>query len=262
MRSCNSNRRTGDGAGSAFVGTDSIAPEPRSTYSVISSIRPGQHRNFFPSKRMPPALRNGAAELLADIDGLPVLFRFLVQDVPPQMPSDFVSKDADMSSALEKMVDRMGGSPLRRDDPSKQPLAIVELISSGEALDPPPAPLNQTMLRVGPLELDLLDRTAKRSDRRIDLRPREFRLLKYMMQRSDRFLTRATLLKEVWHYKFVPKTNLVDVHMGRLRRKVDGPNEAPMIHNARGVGFILRATPRPRASSSRPSERSGNPVVV
>jgi DNA-binding response OmpR family regulator len=114
------------------------------------------------------------------------------------------------------------------------------------------------VLRVGPLELDLLDRTAKRGDRQIDLRPREFRLLKYMMQRSDEFLTRATLLKEVWHYKFVPETNLVDVHMGRLRRKVDGPNEAPMIHNARGVGFILRATPFPESSPSRPAERSGN----
>jgi DNA-binding response OmpR family regulator len=99
------------------------------------------------------------------------------------------------------------------------------------------------MLRVGPLELDLLDRTAKRGDRQIDLRPREFRLLKCMMQRSGKFLTRTTLLKEVWHYKFVPETNLVDVHMGRLRRKIDGPNEAPMIRSVRGAGFILSATP-------------------
>ena len=72
------------------------------------------------------------------------------------------------------------------------------------------------------MELDLLDRTAKRGDRKIDLRPREFQLLKYMMQRSGRLLTRATLLQEVWHYRFVPETNLVDVHMGRLRRKVAG----------------------------------------
>jgi DNA-binding winged helix-turn-helix (wHTH) protein len=196
-------------------------------------------------------LRNRAAELLANIDGLPVLFRFLAQDVPAEMQPDFVSKDADiysfLSSALEKMVDRMGGSPLRRDDPSKQPLAIVEVILSGEPLDPP-ARLNQTMLRVGPLELDLLDRTAKRSDRRIDLRPREFRLLKYMMQRSDTLLTRGTILKEVWHYKVIPESNLVDVHMGRLRRKVDGSNDAPLIQSVRGVGFILSATPFSRVS--------------
>ena len=103
------------------------------------------------------------------------------------------------------MVDRMCGSALRSDGPSKQPLAIVQLISSGDPLVRLPAPPNETVLRVGPLQLDLLDRTAKRGDRQIDLRPREFWLLKYMMQRSDELLTRATLLKEVWHYKFVPE---------------------------------------------------------
>jgi DNA-binding response OmpR family regulator len=198
-------------------------------------------------------LRNGTAELLANIEGLPVLVRFLVQDVPAEMRSD-ADIHSLLSSTLEKVVERMRGSPLRRDDPSKQPLAIVELISSGAPSARLPAPLTETMLRVGPLELDLIDRTAKRGDRRIDLRPREFRLLKYMMQRNDRLLTRATLLKDVWNYKFVPETNLVDVHMGRLRRKVDGPNEPPMIRNVRGVGFILNATPFPQ-SSSRPTEQ-------
>jgi two-component sensor histidine kinase len=107
------------------------------------------------------------------------------------------------------------------------------------ALIPPKSP--DTVLRVGPLELDLIERTAKRSDRAIDLLPREFRLLEYMMRRKEHVLTRAMLLQEVWNYKFVPQTNLVDVHMGRLRRKVDEPHELPMIHKVRGVGFILRA---------------------
>jgi DNA-binding response OmpR family regulator len=115
---------------------------------------------------------------------------------------------------------------------------------------------------VGSLELDLMDRTAKRGDRKIDLRPREFRLLKYMMQRNDKLLTREILLKEVWNYKFVPETNLVDVHMGRLRRKVDGSNEVPMIRNVRGVGFVLSATPLSGSSSSSPVERSANPTVA
>jgi DNA-binding response OmpR family regulator len=97
-----------------------------------------------------------------------------------------------------------------------------------------------------------------RGGRQIDLRPREFRLLKYMMQRSDTLLTRAMLLTEVWHYKFIPETNLVDVHMGRLRRKVDGPNEAPMIRNIRGVGFVLSETPLSQGSPSRPGKRSGS----
>jgi hypothetical protein len=69
-------------------------------------------------------------------------------------------------------------------------------------------------------------------------------------------------LKEVWHYKFVPETNLVDVHMGRLRRKVDGPNEAPMIRNVRGVGFVLSPTPLSPDSPSRHGERPGNLVIA
>jgi DNA-binding response OmpR family regulator len=172
---------------------------------------------------MLPALRNEMAELLADI------IHSLV------------------SSNLEKMVDRLRGSSLRRDEP----LAMVELGSSGEAFARLLALLNDTVLRVGSLELDLIDRTAKRGDRHIDLRPREFQLLKYMMQRSDKLLTRATLLKEVWHYKFVPETNLVDVQMGLLRRKIDRANEAPMIRNVRGVGFVLDATPLSQGSPTR-----------
>ena len=191
-------------------------------------------------------LGNGTAELLADVEGLRVLVRLLVQDVPAEMRFDLVT-DADvhslLSTILEKVIERIGGSPLRQDDPSKQPLAIVELISSEVPLTRPSTPATGTVLRVGPLELDLIDRTARRGDRRIDLRPREFRLLRYMMQRSERLLTRATLLKDVWNYKFVPETNLVDVHLGRLRRKVDGSNEVPMIRNVRGVGFILSANP-------------------
>jgi len=197
------------------------------------------------------------AELQADIDGLPILVRLVVKDVPAGMQSDSVSGDADirtlLSSTLEKMVDRMRGSSLRNDDPSKQPLAVVELISGAEPLVRLQALLNETVLRVGSLELDLVDRSAKRGDRKIDLRPREFQLLKYMMQRSDELLTRATLFKEVWHYKFVPDTNLVDVHMGRLRRKVDGSNETPMIRNVRGVGFVLSASSLSQGSPARPA---------
>jgi DNA-binding response OmpR family regulator len=191
------------------------------------------------------------AELLADIEGLPVLVRLLVQDVPAEMRSDLVT-DSDvqllLSTTLEKAIERMRGSPLRSDASSKQPLAIVELISGGVAQLP--ASLTDTVLRVGPLELDLIDRTVRRDDREIDLRPREFRLLKYMMQRNGKLLTRATLLKDVWNYKFVPETNLVDVHMGKLRRKVDAPNEPPMIRNVRGVGFVLSPASFQQSSST------------
>lgn len=146
-------------------------------------------------------------------------------------------------SALGAVDDRVRGLRMGGDDYLTKPFAIVELIARVEALLRRPAESRETTLRVGPLELDLIERTAKRGDRVIDLLPREFRLLEYMMQRSDQLLTRAMLLEEVWNYKFIPATNLVDVHMGRLRHKVDGPGETPMIHNVRGSGFILRTGP-------------------
>jgi DNA-binding response OmpR family regulator len=93
-------------------------------------------------------------------------------------------------------------------DISKQPIAMVELIWNDQSLVWSRVRPNATVLRVGSLELDLMRQTAKRGNRPIDLRPREFQLLRYMMQRSDKLLTREILLKEVWHYKFVPETNL------------------------------------------------------
>ena len=144
-------------------------------------------------------------------------------------------------SALGAVDDRVRGLRAGGDDYLTKPFATVELVARIEALLRRPTESRDTLLRVGPLVLDLMERTAKRGDRTIDLLPREFRLLEYMMRRKDQVLTRAMLLEEVWKYKFVPQTNLVDVHMGRLRRKVDELNEPPMIHNVRGVGFILRA---------------------
>ena len=151
-------------------------------------------------------------------------------------------------SALERIVDR---ASLRSDDQSRRPLAIAETDSSIEPSVRSPAESRETMLRVRALELDLINRTAKRGDRPIDLLPSEFRLLKYMMQRDGQLLTRAKLFQDVWHYKFLPKTNLVDVHMGRLRRKVNGPNEAPMMRTVRGAGFILSATSSEQPSSAK-----------
>jgi two-component system, OmpR family, response regulator len=144
-------------------------------------------------------------------------------------------------SALGAVDDRVRGLRAGGDDYLTKPFALVELVARIEALLRRPAESRDTVLRVGPLELDLLSRTAKRGDRAIELLPREFRLLEYMMRRKDQLLTRAMLFEEVWNYKFVPQSNLVDVHMGRLRRKVDTPDEPPMIHNVRGEGFILRA---------------------
>jgi len=144
-------------------------------------------------------------------------------------------------SALAAVDDRVRGLHMGGDDYLTKPFAVVELIARVEALLRRPTETRETKLRVGPLELDLLERKATRGERSIELLPREFRLLEYMMQRKEQMVTRAMLLEEVWNYKFVPQTNLVDVHMGRLRHKIDLSDEEPMIHNVRGTGFILRA---------------------
>ena len=144
-------------------------------------------------------------------------------------------------SALGAIDDRVRGLRAGGDDYLTKPFAMVELIARIEALLRRPAESRDTLLTVGPLELDLINRTARRGEREIVLLPREFCLLEYMMRHKEQMLTRAMLLEEVWKYKFAPQTNLVDVHMGRLRRKVDEPDEPAMIQNVRGVGFILRA---------------------
>jgi two-component system, OmpR family, response regulator len=182
--------------------------------------------------------RSGAAEviivdrMLPGMDGLTIV---------EALRAEGMRTPVLVLSALGAVDDRVRGLRAGGDDYLTKPFATVELIARIEALLRRPTESRDALLRVGPLELDLMERTAKRGDRKIDLLPREFRLLEYMMRRKDQVLTRAMLLEEVWKYKFVPRTNLVDVHMGRLRHKVDERNEPPMIHNVRGVGFILRA---------------------
>jgi DNA-binding winged helix-turn-helix (wHTH) protein len=220
-----------------------------SIHFLDSSTGLGRHRSYIPGA-LPPTVWDETAEPLADADGLSRLVRCLAKTLSAEIQyddGDLIAKDTDihslLSNALEKVIDRIRGLSLRSDDPLQQLLAIVALTPSREPMVSPQARLIETVLRVGSLELDLIDRTAKRGDRPIELKPREFQLLECMMRRRDQLLTRATLFKEVWHYKFVPETNLVDVYMGRLRRKVDGPDETPMIRNVRGAGFVLSATP-------------------
>jgi two-component system OmpR family response regulator len=144
-------------------------------------------------------------------------------------------------SALSAVNDRVRGLRAGGDDYLAKPFALAELAARLEALLRRPADPRETLLRVGPLELDLIARIARRGQRELELLPREFQLLEYMMRREGQVLTRAMLLENVWNYRFVPQTNLVDVHIGRLRRKVDASGEPPMILSIRGSGFQLRA---------------------
>lgn len=146
-------------------------------------------------------------------------------------------------SALDGVDERVRGLRAGGDDYLGKPFALTELAARIEALLRRPASGPETLLRVGPLELDLVARTARRGSRVLDLLPREFRLLEYMMRRAGQTITRAMLFEDVWNYRFTPRSNLVDVHMGRLRRKLDGPLEVELLSNVRGIGFVLDAPP-------------------
>jgi two-component system OmpR family response regulator len=146
-------------------------------------------------------------------------------------------------SALSAVDDRIRGLKAGGDDYLTKPFALGELTARIEALLRRPVETRATVLRVGPLSLDLIDRTARRGDREIELLPREFKLLEYLMRRPDRVVTRDMLLEDVWNYRFLPQTNLVDVHIGKLRRKVDAPGETPLIRGVRGAGFMLVSGP-------------------
>jgi two-component system OmpR family response regulator len=170
--------------------------------------------------------------MLPGLDGLAVL---------EALRGDNIMTPVLVLSALGAVNDRIRGLRAGGDDYLAKPFALGELVARLEALLRRPAAPRETVLRVGPLELDLLARVARRAHRELDLLPREFQLLEYMMRREGQVLTRAMLLEQVWNYRFVPQTNLVDVHIGRLRRKLDAPNETPMILSVRGVGFMLHA---------------------
>jgi two-component system, OmpR family, response regulator len=143
-------------------------------------------------------------------------------------------------SALGAVNDRVRGLEIGGDDYVTKPFALPELAARVDALLRRPLETRTTTLRVGSLELDLIERVACRGDRTIDLSKCEFKLLEYFMRRPDRVVTRDMLLEDVWHYRFLPQTNLVDVHIGRLRRKIDAPSDEPLLLSVRGMGFIFR----------------------
>lgn len=142
-------------------------------------------------------------------------------------------------SALGDVDERIRGLRAGGDDYLTKPFALGELAARIEALMRRPTDPRETLLRVGTLELDLITGTARRGQRALDLLQRELTLLDYLMRRPNQVVTRAMLFEEVWGYRFVPKSNLVDVHVGRLRRKLEGAGEAPLIESVRGAGFRL-----------------------
>jgi two-component system OmpR family response regulator len=144
-------------------------------------------------------------------------------------------------SALGTVDDRVKGLRAGGDDYLTKPFAFAELLARVEALlRRKSGPQATTMLRVGDLELDLLGRRATRAGKELDLTAREFTLLEYLVRRAGQVVTRTMLLEGVWDLQFDPQTNLVDVHISRLRQAVDKGFEKPLIHTVRGAGYVVR----------------------
>jgi two-component system OmpR family response regulator len=171
--------------------------------------------------------------MLPGIDGIAIIKR---------LREGGVTTPALIISALGEVDDRVRGLRAGGDDYLVKPFASAELLARVEALARRSATVvKETMLQVGDLKLDLLSRTVTRAGRDIDLLPREFQVLEYLVRNEGQVVPRAMLLQHVWDLHFEPTTNVIDVYVGRVRRKVDSQQAHPLIHTVRGVGFCIRA---------------------
>ena len=145
-------------------------------------------------------------------------------------------------SALGEVGDRVAGLQAGGDDYLVKPYAFAELTARVDALARRRETGSvQTLLRVGELEMDLIGRIVSRQGKEIDLQPREFQLLEFMMRHAGQSVTRTMLLEKVWEYHFDPQTNVIDVHISRLRSKIDKGFDRAMLQTVRGAGYRLEA---------------------
>ena len=171
--------------------------------------------------------------MLPCIDGITLIRR---------LREEGIGTPALILSALGEVDDRVRGLRAGGDDYLVKPFASREMLARVDALARRSATaLKNTVLRVGDLEIDLLERIVRRHGRRIELLPREFEVLEYLARNVGQVVSRAMLLQHVWDLHFDPTTNVIDVYVGRVRRKIDNGQAYPLIHTIRGVGFCLRA---------------------
>ncbi|ALP66082.1 MULTISPECIES: response regulator transcription factor [Paraburkholderia] len=171
--------------------------------------------------------------MLPGVDGLTIL---------KTMRSIGITTPVLMVSALGDVDERVRGLRAGGDDYLTKPFDPEEMVARLEVLlrrRSTPHGQSETSLTVGPIELDLIARRVTRDGQEIPLLPTEYRVLEYMMRHTGRTITRTMLFEAVWGYHFDPGTNLIDVHMGRLRKKIDPPGTQPMIQTVRGSGYIF-----------------------
>jgi two-component system, OmpR family, response regulator len=193
----------------AINGTDGLSRARTSEYAVITIDR-----------------------MLPGLDGIAIIRR---------LREGGVTTPALMISALGEVDDRVRGLRTGGDDYLVKPFAFAELLARVEALGRRSATVRETVLRVGDLKLDLMSRTVTRGGRNIDVMPREFQVLEYLVRNEGHVVPRAMLLQHVWDLDFDPNTKVIDVYVGRVRRKVDGQQAYSLIHTVRGVGFCIPA---------------------
>ena len=145
-------------------------------------------------------------------------------------------------SALGNIEDKVAGLKSGGDDYLTKPFALIELLARVEALIRRDSQQSgDTFLSIGDVEMDILARTVKRQGKRVYLHPREFKLLEYLLRNANQVVTRTMLLENVWEYHFDPQTNVIDVHISRLRQKIDKPFEKPILKTIRGDGYMIKA---------------------
>ena len=171
--------------------------------------------------------------MLPKLDGLSIISK--LRDSGQETPVLILS-------ALGQVDDRVKGLRAGGDDYLSKPFAISELLARVEVLGRRRGSKDvETSYRVGDLELDRLSHEVRRSGKTIVLQPREFRLLEYLMKHANQVVTRTMLLENVWDYHFDPQTNVIDVHISRLRSKIERDFGSPILHTVRGAGYIMRA---------------------
>jgi two-component system OmpR family response regulator len=171
--------------------------------------------------------------MLPRIDGITIIRR---------LREEGIVTPALIVSALGEIDDKVRGLRAGGDDYLVKPFAFAELLARVEALvRRSDSVVKEMVLRVGDLELDVVSREVSRCGRKIELLPREFKLLEYLVRNQGQIVSRAMLLQHVWDLHFDPMTNIIDVYVGRLRRKIEVGHAYPLIHTIRGVGFRVRA---------------------
>src|ERR1700757_2672901 len=218
-----------------------VEDDPETAGQLVESLTAGGYQVDWAANGN-EALRRGAASdyavitidrMLPDIDGITVM---------RQLRDDGIAAPFLIISALGAVDERVRGLRAGGDDYLVKPFSFVELLARLEALGRrSDAVVKETILRVGDLAIDLISRTASRRGKGIELLPKEFQLLEYLVRNEGRTVSRAMLLQHVWDLHFDPSTNIIDVYVGRLRRKLDDQQAYPLIHTVRGVGYSLRA---------------------